>query len=591
MNQIVHFLKTNTIFALLLVVALHFSNSAQAAGNSEVSYNLLLAGGGLKTCSSMSVSSCKKDSFSDFAKRANQYHFSSGSIEKFKQSQVFKNQNEIIKSRFNTILEHFYASPVTISGGVREIAQEFEKHATGFSGIDFVYDLPNDIYYALQDFFETKSERREEVNLRENKSTKVAQIYTDFVTQANLKRASSDEHLKIGVLTTSSRDAFASADFYQAAFENAARLVLPNEKVIVEWIPLDESVSYAIQMKQKGFDLCKQLDSLKAQRLVFNRQVAFPSKSKLQAEICEKPDSLIATFQSLHGLFINGGDQSKTLNTLVAQDGKDTRWLTIVKTKLRQNSLILGGTSAGTAVQAGGIFNYRQIPMISSGDSEVAFIRGGFALPPPPFGCEKDKNCPHGLLEDDLTFNPRGGLGTFTLGITDTHFSERDREARLALLSMQTKTRFGFGVDEATALFVAQGNNDTQMKIVGEGGVFITDVQNGIYKTQAGKNQIVGLSHYLTDGDSIQFDSQTQELVFSFATDKQRINETMSVKAPDKGKWRKQVYQHCGTTSFHRWSDMKIAFLVNPSQETQFFANIDNAQHCSYVNLLFGMEN
>ncbi|MBE1301251.1 MAG: hypothetical protein GJ680_15250 [Alteromonadaceae bacterium] len=591
MNQIVHFLKTNTLFPLLLVVALHFSNSAQAAGNSEVSYNLVLAGGGLKTCASMSLSSCKTDSFSESAKRANQFHFSSDSVDRFKQSQVFKKQNEIIKSRFNTILEHFYASPITISGGVREIAQEFEKHAAGFSGIDFVYDLPNDIYYALQDFFETANERREEVNLRENKSTKVAQIYMDFVTQANLKRAPSDEQLRIGVLTSSSRDAFASADFYQAAFENAAKLAVPNVKVIVEWIPLDESLSYAIQMQQKGFDLCDQLDSLKAQRLVFNRHVAYPVKAKLQTDICKKPDSLIVTFQSLHGLFINGGDQSKTLNTLVTHDGKDTRWLSIVKTKLHQGTLILGGTSAGTAVQAGGIFNYRQIPMISSGDSEVAFIRGGFALPPPPFGCEKDKNCPHGLLEDDLTFNPRGGLGTFTLGITDTHFSERDREARLALLNMQTKTRFGFGVDEATALFVAQGKNDTQMKIVGEGGVFITDVQNGIFKTQAGKNQVVGLSHYLTDGDNILFDAQTQEMLFTFSPGKQKVVEPTSIKAPEKGEWRKQVYLHCGTTSFHRWSDMKIAFLVNPSQETQFFATSNNPKHCSYVNLLFGMEN
>ena len=64
----------------------------------------------------------------------------------------------------------------------------------------------------------------------------------------------------------------------------------------------------------------------------------------------------------------------------------------------------------------------------------------------------------------DLTYRAGGGSGLFNIGILDTHFSERDREARLALLTAYTGTRFGFGVDEATALMVNTTEEEVQME-------------------------------------------------------------------------------------------------------------------------------
>ena len=65
------------------------------------------------------------------------------------------------------------------------------------------------------------------------------------------------------------------------------------------------------------------------------------------------------------------------------------------------------------------------------------------------------------------------GLGFFTGGIVDQHFSQfRGRLGRLSRALIYEHIRFGFGIDENTAMSVS---SDGQIEVVGIGDVTIVD--------------------------------------------------------------------------------------------------------------------
>jgi len=223
--------------------------------------------------------------------------------------------------------------------------------------------------------------------------------------------------------------------------------------------------------------------------------------------------------------------------------------------------------------------------------SVAAFARGPFATPPPSTRCAADSQCGNGLQGSDLTYRAGGGSGLFNIGILDTHFSERDREARLALLTAYTGTRFGFGVDEATALMVNTTEEEVQMEVIGQGGVYITDSQSGIYKLQGNKRQLVASSHYLNHGDKLSFDAQNNQLSFELAgspvTDKVKVTPVL-----EEGLWRRMLSHNCGTREPLNWSQDNIAYVVMPTEDTRFtLSENQGQQRCSYINLAFGIEN
>ena len=67
------------------------------------------------------------------------------------------------------------------------------------------------------------------------------------------------------------------------------------------------------------------------------------------------------------------------------------------------------------------------------------------------------------------------GLGFFRAGIVDQHFSQfRGRLGRLARVTIDRKLRFGFGVDEDTAMIVSPGGI---IEVAGSGNVTIVDAR------------------------------------------------------------------------------------------------------------------
>lgn len=562
-------------------------NNIQDADIIKDSWQLLVIGGGLEMCSSMQTDYCSEVQFSDSAKTERNFLLSAETLQPVIQLSAFKRLPDQTQSQLNTLFKYFYANPAkaTNTPGVRDA---FKKAAKDFDGGSFFTNLPNAVYYAIVDFTEQASERSEEVDFLNNKNAASSAILTQFVQQANRKRKS-DEPLRLVFSTASGRDPFSAVDFYQQTLEQAAQQALPDVTVQVQWLPVDESVMDSIAHQAD----CNDIEQLQSENELYNRNTVYPKLAAQQQAMCNNPERLAELLQAAHGLFINGGDQMRTLRTFNRPFNGNIRLQDVIKQQVMQNKLLLAGTSAGAAVMAGNTLQNRPVPMITGGQSDVALVRGAFALPPAPFGCEKDNNCPNGLLEDDLTYKPAGGLGLFNAGIVDTHFSERDRHGRLVMLAAFTKTRFGFGIDENTALLVKQGaKSSLKMQVIGESGVFIADMQDAIFKSQSGKHQIIGLSHYLNHGDELALDTQNGQLLFSMAPGSKALEQKAMILNPKRGEFRRQVAINCGTQSFHRWSNNNIAWLVNPSEDTRFVMNTAfGNETCSYSNLLFGVEN
>ncbi|MGY6554969.1 MAG: cyanophycinase [Wenzhouxiangella sp.] len=275
--------------------------------------------------------------------------------------------------------------------------------------------------------------RREAVNLSQTTSQAVIAIFERFVAMA--RETSGRERPRIGISTASSRDPYDALAFYLQVFEQAG--------AEVHWLALDRAVNAA-----RAAGRCEDLAEFQAEKLgSWDRARVFPSAFAQQQALCADPEATLQLAANLDGLFLNGGDQWLTLHAFIDEQGRPgAEWQRILA-RLQAGEMVLGGTSAGAAVQSGPV-------MISNGSSRRALLEGAHESPPPPAGCDAAGSCPPGLSADSLSFH-RGGLGSFALGIVDTHFSERWRQFRLLQLMVDSGVALGLGVDETSAIEVS----------------------------------------------------------------------------------------------------------------------------------------
>ena len=333
----------------------------------------------------------------------------------------------------------------------------------------------------------------EQVLLQQTKDPFSRQLMPEFVRRA--AAISERAKPKVLVVTASSMNPFAAVDFYQQLFEQAGAEVV--------WLPIHTAFQHAQRLgAEQG---CSQLDTLFANYHGLEApSERYPDLMRYQQDICKGGhDRTVAMIEAADAIFFNGGDQSRTLQALRTGDGQATPELQAIQRGLAAGRLLVGGTSAGTAVMSGR--ETATLPMITNGESRHALAYGAHATEPPERDCDEAGTCPEGLQELSLTYNPEGGAALFPWGILDTHFSERGREGRLIKLALSTETRFGFGVDEATALLVstpANSSNEVWFEVQGKGGVFIADLADA---KQLEQDSILAIdavtTHYLTHGD------------------------------------------------------------------------------------------
>ncbi len=166
-----------------------------------------------------------------------------------------------------------------------------------------------------------------------------------------------------------------------------------------------------------------------------------------QSDAAKSDDPEIAKqIASCGGLWFTGGQQDRVVNVL-RPGGKRGACLAACFTVLNNKRGVIGGTSAGAAIMSD--------PMITGGRSASAKSR------------DPDN-------EDNHRVTTSAGLGFFTFGLTDQHFTQRGRQGRLVDALHDTKVARGFGVSENCALVVDRAT--AECEVIGEqAAVWIID--------------------------------------------------------------------------------------------------------------------
>jgi cyanophycinase len=219
---------------------------------------------------------------------------------------------------------------------------------------------------------------------------------------------------------------------------------------------------------------------------------------------------LAGMIRTCNGVWFTGGDQSRTIKTLVRADGSQTLVLEAVWEVYMEGGFV-GGSSAGAAIMSGS--------MIGGGNSLAALEHGIIT------GYQGD-DFPEG--DGLLMLN---GLGFFPHGIVDQHFDARARIGRLAVALMDERFggRWGFGIDENTALIYIGEQNICQ--VAGASGVTILDTKNARISNLGGLPCIENLTvSYLQQGDT--FDCTTGTIQPDESKKPTRGNEYYTIPNP-----------------------------------------------------------
>ena len=219
---------------------------------------------------------------------------------------------------------------------------------------------------------------------------------------------------------------------------------------------------------------------------------------------------LAGIVRSCSAVWFTGGDQLRTMKTLLRPDGSKTPVLEAVWEVYRSGGVI-GGSSAGAAIMSEA--------MIGGGNSLGALTHGVITD-------YQGDDFPEG---DGVLMTK--GLGFFPAGIVDQHFNTRARIGRLIVAVMNEKPRFnlGFGIDENTALIYVGSQN--LVKVAGTSGITVINTIDARISYVQKMPQIENLSvSYLEEGDS--YDVATGVITPSQGKKPTRGNEYYNIQNP-----------------------------------------------------------
>lgn len=501
----------------------------------EADFDLMLIGGGIATCSSMATTACQTSvAFSASAKTSNRYALQPTTLQLLANADIFTTERQPLQTELVALFTHLAQSLVAARSDAT--AQAANLHEAALSEADLTQlwrtaeasdqvpdggealwqKLSERELNAIFDYLEVpvfsddgKYRLTEHAALSGTTTPESIALYQQFVALSE-KRAQAKGRSKaqILVVTASSRDPFASVDFYLDVFRQAG--------ADAQWLPLSAALQHAVAAKN-----CQALPQYLAQlHGSYRREQIYADLFNDKQQLCQQGNhALTKLIAAADGIFFNGGDQSLAYQALRYADGTATPTLQAIIAAVQHKQLVVAGTSAGTAVMSGNQLNVKTgpaVPMITNGDSYHALQYGAKPATAPWPGCRKEQRCPEGNSERQLTYLPAGGLGLFPLGILDTHFAERGRQARLLVLQQATQSTLAFGIDETTALLVDLGNQHTetsadhhasgliQLAVSGAGEVFISSLL-----PESNTMTLQAHSYHLSLGDSATWQDGT----------------------------------------------------------------------------------
>jgi cyanophycinase-like exopeptidase len=397
--------------------------------------------------------------------------------------------------------------------------------------------------------FANGKRRREIANINDSKNPHGLAILKTFV-EAAAKR-SPGKRPRILFVTASSADPYDAVDFYVSALKQAGADPV--------WWPIDQAMSVAVNGKYS----CDDLPKLRIEKLsLADREQVFPDLVAAQKLACENPRALAAFPSEAQGIFFSGGDQWRLRQAFFDENDQANVWLLNLRAAFSRGEIVVGGTSAGTAVQSG-------IAMPSNGTSDNAVSRSAKIGAPIEAGCERAKRCPAGWQEDDLSYWPKGGLALIDGLVFDTHFSERARELRLLRLLHQAEAKLGIGVDETSAVHLTWLPDRLEMEALGASGAWFFNTHNSVHSDK----KISAHASYLAPGrilrwknNSLQLIGEAKKIDRDGASENMTINNALQDTALRTAAW--QMSSTMTDKSLAGNSNLPVSLSLTPESQT-----------------------
>ncbi len=430
----------------LLAIASWLLGAGAAAADGP---RLLLAGGALPVCSNIAPQACVAGRVPGPLPLAAQYRLDAAGIERVVAGWWHPHRTHAHK-RIVAALRRWLARAGVIDFSVDALPAALGRGARAAGAWT---DLAEFERARVLDALE-RAPVTERVAFAESTTDSGAAIFREFVAMA--RQVSGRQQPRVLVSTASSRDPHAAIDFYLALFTQAGAQV--------RWLPLDHALRAA---QSDPAQACGRLDRLRGERWgAQDRARLHPARAAELEAACRDSGRLREALDWADAVFLNGGDQSFTRAAWFAADGATpSAELLQLRQRIAAGTLVLGGTSAGTAVQSAS----PGVMLVSGPALPTGAAQPLSQLPPDP-DCRAAAACEN-VDPDALLLHPGGGLGSFPLGVLDTHFSERGREYRLARLLLDSGVALGVGIDENTALRLDRVDGEWRARVIGRAGV------------------------------------------------------------------------------------------------------------------------
>lgn len=583
-------------------------------------HSLVIIGGGLKTCSSLNSRNCSEaEVFSTSAHSAEVYEVNAEHLASVADKTFWREERIIEQQQTLALLEYVRtkvgAELLTERDLLRmwrsaeiEIDGLWVSGRTNYSTLtererQFVLDQLQVMDAAESSKSRGSKAKRKKAfaDLSHTKDGFTVEIYQKVVELAQ-QVAGPQRKPRILLVTAAERDPFASVDIYSNLFEEAG--------AEVSWLAVNAAYQAAQHTLVNDKASCEQMPQyLAALHGSYQRERVYPDLMQQQMTFCKAgSDGAVEQLRRADAVFITGSDPSLALQAFRQPDGSATAELKQIESMLSAGQIIVAADAGAAIALSGGSFQGKKTPMLTNGDSYNAIQFGAFDLPAPEAGCDNDQSCSNGLAEHHLTFNGQGGLGLFPWGVLDTQFSERSRQGRLIRLQHDTQTRYGFGVDENTALLVSLNKDETApeavMTVFGEHGVFVADIEKTTSTGEGAATAISAVStHYLTRDDFIEIKDGV--LRTRFAQWKFSPNNTLSPMLTSSELFERDNYRQlaqllCSTQSRqadakavrvgqgHKFSLYKDA--TSYTRQGAYRQNGVDVQYCSYRNIMLDIQ-
>ena len=423
-------------------------------------HELFLAGGALRTCSDLAASACSTPPDGPAARTPSLYRVDDGGVSRALDPLLWQGRSDAPgRIALAAMLSSVRRTEPWSRADLEDALDRYcpRSACTGDAAMPWRRLLASErtaILSALEvPQVHDGVRRRERAHLHDSREQAGVEVLRAFVAAA-AARAGGDAP-RIAVVTASAGDPFDPVDFYLDAFRELGAQA--------EWWPVDAALNAAVL---QGGD-CARLDALRREHLQLSaRDLVYPDLGALQWRACLDPAATAGVPARVQGVFFAGGDQWLHRRAFFDHDDQPNAWLLALRKASAAGTLVVGGTSAGTAVQGGAA-------MLSNGESDEALRSGALARLPMPPGCGRARRCPESLSEDSLTYWPAGGLGLLPGWTVDTHFSERARELRLLTLMHEAPVALAAGVDETSALHVTGSGNVMTLEALGASGAWL----------------------------------------------------------------------------------------------------------------------